>query len=222
METSLSQDFDAEIEESMTQLRVEHITPLRTEIENMPDPVINQITHEHITNVDDRTVQNITNVDDRQVVNTSNVIHGDGDINDNSRNVLSDDGSIAVGGEVEDAALNTGNVDGVQAGGDVDLENSVLGDDNISVLDSDVENLAVGGDANSVNVEQAAAPEPEPAPVIDEPALEEPVIDEPALEEPVIDEPALAEPVLDDSLGDAAFDEAAAAEAEAIESELDV
>jgi len=207
LETSLSQDFDAGIEASITELRVEQIEPLRQQIANAPDPVVNQITHRHVTN------HNVTNVDDRQVVNTNNVVH-DGGVLD-QRIVQSDEGAIAVGGDVNDSAVNSGVVDGVQAGGDIDIEDAIVGDANTAVLDSDVENLAIDGDAVSV---EAAAPEPAPEP---EPEPEPEA--EPEPEPEPIPEPE-PEPVIDDTAAADAFDDAAAAEAEAaaLESELDV
>lgn len=210
LEESLSNDFDA----SITQLKAEHIAPLRLEIENMPEPVINQITHRHVTN---RTVNNTTNIDDRQVVNTNNVVE-DGGVLD-QRIVQSDEGAIAIGGDVEDAAVNSGQIDGVQAGGDVDIEDAVVGDANTAILDSDVDNLAVGGDAVSV---ETAPPEPEPAvePVIDDTAAADAAAAEAAAAEAAAAEAAAADAAAADAaLADAAAAEAAAAEAEA---ELDV
>ncbi len=192
LHSSLSQDFDEGIASSIHQLKVEQIEPLKVAIANRPTPVVNQVTHRHVTNV--------TNIDDRQVVNTNNVVN-DGGVLD-QRIIQSDDGSIAVGGDVNDSALNSGTVDGVQAAGDVDVEDSTIGDDNIAI-EGEIDNAAVGGDIVDIDV---APPEPAPEP---EPLTEpEPVVVEPVVEEVV----------------DSGFDDAAAAEAEAaaIEAELDV
>lgn len=163
LSSSLTQDFEAGLEG----LRVEQIEPLKAAIANQPAPVI----HRHITNV--------TNIDDRQVVNTNNVVHDGGKLD--QRIVQADDGAVGVGGDINDSAVNTGNLDGVQAGGDVKVEDSVVGDDNTTIEDSDIGAMATNGDAISID----ATP---PEPVIDEPVLEEPVIDEP-LDQGVIEDP---------------------------------
>lgn len=157
LSSSLTQDFEAGLEG----LRVEQIEPLKHAIANQPAPVI----HRHITNV--------TNIDDRQVVNTNNVVHDGGSLD--QRIVQADDGAVGVGGDVNDSAVNTGTVDGVQAGGDIDIDDSVVGDANTVVEDSDIGAMATNGDAISID----AAPEPAP---------EEPVIDEP-IDQGVIEDP---------------------------------
>lgn len=158
LSSSLTQDFEAGLEG----LRVEQIEPLKAAIANQPAPVI----HRHVTNV--------TNIDDRQVVNTNNVVHDGGQLD--QRIVQADDGAVAAGGDIEDSAVNTGNLDGVQAGGDVNVEDSVVGDDNTAIEDSDIGAFADGGDAVSID---AAPAEPAPEESIVEPVLDEPVIDEP-------------------------------------------
>jgi hypothetical protein len=129
------------------------------------------------------------------VINTNNVVHDGGELNQNI--VQGDDGAVVAGGNIEDSAVNTGNLDGVQAGGDVDIDDSIVGDDNVVVKDSDVDALAIGGDAT--NIEITPAPEP-----IDESPIDEAPVAEPAVEE--------------------AFEAAAAAEADAaaLETEIDV
>jgi len=149
LSSTLSQDFDAGIEASMQQLRVEQIEPLKTAIANQPAPVINQITHRHVTNIDER-----------QVVTTNNVVH-DGGVLD-QRIVQGDDGAVVAGGDISDSAVNTGTLDGVQAGGDVDVEDSIVGDGNTAVIDSDADAIAVGGDAISVDADPVAAPIEDP------------------------------------------------------------
>lgn len=183
LSTSLTQDFEAGLEG----LRIEQIEPLKTAIANQPTPVV----HRHITNV--------TNIDDRQVVNTNNVVEKGGTLD--QRIVQGDDGAVVTGGDINDSAVNTGDFEGAQAGGDLDVADSVVGGDNTAVQDSDVDALAIGGDATSIDT----APEP---------VIEESVIDEPALDAPVLDEGPIEE----------AIDSGAAAEAEAaaLEEQLDV
>ena len=180
LSSSLTQDFEAGLEAGLDGLRVEQIEPLKTAIANQPTPVVNR----HVTNV--------TNIDDRQTVNTSNIVHDGGILE--QQILQGDDGAVVVGGDVEDSAVNTGDFDGAQAGGDVNADGSIIGDENTAVLDSEVDALAIGGDAVSVD---AAAP---PAPDL---PIDEPVIDEAPIEE--------------------IFDDGAAAEAEAValEAELD-
>ena len=177
LSSSLTQDFEA----GLNGLRVEQIEPLKAAIANQPAPVI----HRHVTQV--------TNIDDRQVINNSNVVHDGGQLN--QTNIQGDDGSVVAGGNIEDSAVNTGIVDGVQAGGDVDIDDSTIGDGNTTVTDSDVDALAIGGDATSIDVDSTPAPE-----------------------EDAIDEAPVVEPVEDTF--DAA-EAAADADAAAIEAELD-
>ena len=65
-------------------------------------------------------------------------------IETNHRAVQADDGSVAVGDGVEDSAVNTGQVDGVITGSG-DISDSVVGDDNLAVMNSDIDAMAVGG-----------------------------------------------------------------------------
>jgi len=183
LSTSLTQDFEA----GLQGLRVDQIEPLKSAIASQPAPVI----HRHVTNV--------TNIDDRQVVNTHNVVNDGGRLDQTI--VQADDGGVAVGGDVNDSAVNTGNVDGVQAAGDVNATDSVIGDDNVAVSNSDIDALATdGGDAISID----AAPEP---------------VEEPALVDHVIDQPPIDDSPLEDALEVSA---AAEADAQAIEEQLDV
>lgn len=183
LSTSLTQDFEAGLEG----LRVEQIEPLKHAIANQPAPVINR----HITNV--------TNIDDRQVVNTNNVVHDGGSLE--QRIVQGDDGAVVAGGDINDSAVNTGDFDGVQAGGDTNVEGSVVGGGNTAVVDSEVDALAIGGDATSID----ATPPP---------AVDESLIDEPAIDQPLLDEGPVEEAI------DAS--DAAEAEAAALEDQLDV
>ena len=60
-------------------------------------------------------------------------------------------GGVAVEGDVEDSVINTGINRGVIAGDDVDLEDSIVGDDNMQVNDSEVG--ALSGRGNATNLE---------------------------------------------------------------------
>ncbi len=183
LSSSLTRDFEAGLEG----LRVEQIEPLKTAIANQPTPVVQ------------RYITNVTNIDDRQVVNTNNVVHDGGNLD--QRIVQGDDGAVVTGGDINDSAVNTGDLDGVQAGGDIDVDDSVVGGDNTAVIDSEVDALAIDGDAISIDTPP-----------------------EPVVEESVIDEPAFDEPVIDDAPIEEALDASAAAEADAtaLEDQLDV
>ena len=60
-------------------------------------------------------------------------------------------GGVAVDGDVEDSVINTGVNRGVIAGDDADLEDSIVGDDNMQVNDSEVG--ALSGRGNATNLE---------------------------------------------------------------------
>ena len=59
-------------------------------------------------------------------------------------------GGIAVGGDVTDSAFNTGVNTGIMAGDDVSLEDSIMGDRNTQINDSDVG--AFSGRGNATNI----------------------------------------------------------------------
>jgi len=59
-------------------------------------------------------------------------------------------GGIVAGGNIEDSALNTGRNSGIMAGDDVDLEDSVVGDGNTQINDSDVGAFAARGNATNI------------------------------------------------------------------------
>lgn len=62
-------------------------------------------------------------------------------------------GGIAVNGDVEESALNSGVNTGIIAGDDVDLQDSVVGNNNVQANDSDFGAFAVGGDATNATGE---------------------------------------------------------------------
>ena len=60
-------------------------------------------------------------------------------------------GGIAVNGDVEDSAFNTGVNSGIMAGDDVDLDESVVGNGNTQFNDSTVGAFSARGNATNVN-----------------------------------------------------------------------
>ncbi|MPY94390.1 MAG: hypothetical protein GEV08_15410 [Acidimicrobiia bacterium] len=82
----------------------------------------------------------------------------DVDIDIDEENVRADRGAVAVGDDLEDSSVNTGRFEGIQnsGNGDVDAEEAVIGDGNITLNDSEVGALAFGrGDATNVDAENA-------------------------------------------------------------------
>ncbi len=158
-----SEDLQSAIEqlsESMTVQQQAQLQPLREALANQPPQVIQQ-AGDNVTvvrNVTEVTeVTNVTNVEEGdqivdQSVNTTILAEGDVDFDQEIANTanVGDDGAVVVGGDVEDSAVNTGEFDGVQGGGDVSIEDSAIGDANVLVNDSEFDALAVGGDATAV------------------------------------------------------------------------
>lgn len=77
------------------------------------------------------------------------------DINVSPTNTTATQGGVAAAGDIDDSAVNTGSVEGVQNAGDgeVDAEDAVIGDKNTVVKDSDVGAIAVGGDAENTDID---------------------------------------------------------------------
>ncbi len=158
-----SEDLQQAIEQmsqSMTVQQQAQLQPLREAIANQPPQVIQQ-AGDNVTvvrNVTEVTeVTNVTNVEEGdqivdQSVNTTIFAEGDVDFDQEIANTanVGDDGAVVVGGDVEDSAVNTGQFEGVQGGGDVSIEDSAIGDANVLVNDSEFDALAVGGDATAV------------------------------------------------------------------------
>ena len=63
--------------------------------------------------------------------------------------VMASGGGIAVNGDVEDSAFNTGFNSGIMAGDDVDLDDSIVGDGNTQLNDSDIGAFAARGNATN-------------------------------------------------------------------------
>ena len=164
MEGITAEDLQYAIEQlgdSMTAQQQAQLQPLREAIANQPEPVIQQIIQEAadpVTVVRNVTqVTNVTNVDEGdqfvdQSVNTTILAEGDVDFDQQIANNanIADDGAVLIDGDVDGAAINTGNFDGVQGGGDIAIEDSAIGDANVLVNDSEFDALAVGGDATNV------------------------------------------------------------------------
>ncbi len=70
-----------------------------------------------------------------------------------SDSVVAMGGGIAVNGNVSESALNSGINKGIMAGDDVDLDHSVVGDDNVQFNNSDVGAFAQGGNATNIQGE---------------------------------------------------------------------
>ncbi len=70
-----------------------------------------------------------------------------------SDSVVAMAGGIAVNGNVDDSALNSGVNTGIMAGDDVDLDHSVVGNHNVQMNDSEVGAFAQGGDATNIQGE---------------------------------------------------------------------
>jgi hypothetical protein len=146
----------AQLSDSLSAQQQAQLEPLRDAIANQPAPVVQQIIQQEAAPPDQVTVvrhvtevTNVTNIDEGdqivdQSVNTTILAEGDVDFDQQVSNTAN------VGGDVSDSAVNTGQLDGVQAGGDVSIEDSAIGDGNVLVNDSEFDALAVGGDATNV------------------------------------------------------------------------
>ena len=66
---------------------------------------------------------------------------------------VAEDGGLVVDGDVSDSALNSGVVQGIQAGGDVDAEGVIVGDGNTQLDDVNAGAFALGGDATNADVD---------------------------------------------------------------------
>ena len=78
----------------------------------------------------------------------------DFDQNVDTDTVIAGAGGIAVNGDVSESVFNTGRNSGVMAGDDVDLDDSIVGNDNTQINDSDVGAFSGRGDATNVQGEK--------------------------------------------------------------------
>ena len=83
-----------------------------------------------------------------------NEINSDGNVDFDqavdSDTLIAGAGGVVAGGNISDAAVNTGRNSGILSGGNVDLEDSVVGDGNTQINDSDVGAFAARGNATNV------------------------------------------------------------------------
>jgi hypothetical protein len=70
-----------------------------------------------------------------------------------NRQNIADDGGLVVDGDVRDSAVNSGVVQGVQAGDDANVDGLVVGDGNIQLDDVRSDAFAIGGDATNSDVD---------------------------------------------------------------------
>jgi hypothetical protein len=135
-------------------------------------PVIQRVTEQRVVRVTEQVhhdVTNVTNVtnNNTKVVNegdtkidnrTTTTINATGDVHfdqkvDNT-NVVTGSHGVAVNGSASDVAVNTGKNTGVVAGGDVHLEDSVVGNHNTQVNDSTAGAVSGHGEATNVTGDQ--------------------------------------------------------------------
>ncbi len=176
---------------------VTHVTRRNVVQEHEDNRVTNTIVNNNIDNTS-------TTVDNRVITEINARGDVDFDLDVDNDTTVADDGGVAVGGDLDDSVVNTGVNTGAIAGDDVAVEDSIIGDDNLQVNDTEAEALAVGGDATSVEADNAnlgsgelidAGPsatasllaEPEPQQEFEEQAMAEPEPEMLAEEEPFVD-----------------------------------
>jgi hypothetical protein len=76
----------------------------------------------------------------------------DDDTTTSEQNVA-DDGGIVIDGNVDDSAVNSGRVQGILAGDDVDADGVIVGDGNTQIDDVNAGAFALGGDAINADVD---------------------------------------------------------------------
>jgi hypothetical protein len=101
--------------------------------------IVNHIINNTYVTNDNRVITEIQAGDD---------VNFDQDIE--NHNVTATNGGVAVEGDVDDSVVNTGTNSGVIAGDDADLDDSIVGNGNTQVNDSDVGALATDGDAQNI------------------------------------------------------------------------
>ena len=131
-----------------------------------PDPAPHEVAEPELTPAHlveppvTSTIVNNTIVNNTYVTNDNRVITEieagddvvfDQDIDNN--NVTAINGGVAVGDDVEDSVVNTGTNTGVIAGDDADLNDSVVGNGNTQINDSEVGAFAEDGDATAIDAD---------------------------------------------------------------------
>lgn len=110
--------------------------------------VTNQTTEQNVTNNFVREGDNI--VDNRTITE----INARGDVTFDQKvsndTVIATKGGVAANGDIEGSAINTGRNDGIMAGDDVELKDSVVGDGNTQISDSEVGAFSGKGDATNI------------------------------------------------------------------------
>ncbi len=123
-------------------------------------PVVNNNVTNQQTNNNQTTNQTfikegdtVSNVDNRTIteINARGDVDFDQDITNTT--TVAGRGGVAVNGDLNDSAVNTGTNTGVIAGDDANLEDSVVGDGNTQVNDSEVGAFAKNGDATNIEGE---------------------------------------------------------------------
>ena len=116
-----------------------------------PPAPVTHVTQKHVTVVNESKTQ-VTNEGDTNIDNSVlTQINARGDVSFDqdvdTSTVIADDGGVAIGGDLEDSAVNTGINTGIVAGDDAQLQDSIVGDGNDQV--NDTEAGAVATDSGS-------------------------------------------------------------------------
>lgn len=124
-----------------------------------------RVVHEHVTAqvTNNNTTNTTTNNSHQTFVREGDVVvdnrvtteinaHGDVTLEQRvaTTAVVAGKGAVAVGGDVSHSVVNTGRNEGVLAGGDVDIDDAIVGDGNTQVNDSTVGAFAGKGPATAI------------------------------------------------------------------------
>lgn len=114
--------------------------------------VTNHVTNQQVNNNQTfvKEGDTVTNVDNRTITE----INARGDVSFDQKvsntTTVAGRGGVAVNGDLKDSAVNTGVNKGVIAGNDAHLQDSVVGDGNTQINDSNVGAFAKGGNATNI------------------------------------------------------------------------
>ncbi|MFN0027759.1 MAG: hypothetical protein ACKV2O_11370 [Acidimicrobiales bacterium] len=121
-------------------------------------PVVNNNVNNHVTNQQQinnnqtyvKEGDTVSNVDNRTIteINARGDVDFDQVVTNNT--TVAGRGGVAVNGDLKDSAVNTGKNTGVIAGDDANLEDSVVGNGNTQVNDSEVGAMSRNGDATNI------------------------------------------------------------------------